>query len=443
MSRIVLLLDFGASRIKGAVLSLQDGIFLEFAERASPSPKVGERGEVEVDPHDYWKLLEDVALPLLNKYSIQDLWLCSEMHGFLLYDVKVGTPLTNYISWKDERSSFENDGSPSSIVALKKENKLFREQTGMNIKPGLPFVNLNAIKGEVTQYREPIRFCTLVDWLLICGGENNPGVHETLAAGTGFYSIVNREWSEVLFDMAGIDHRKIIMPRVERCGIKLGCIEVGSHRLDVYGGIGDLQAALYGAGFPDKHHVLINLGTGSQVVTTDLESTDPSVEQRPGVMDERFSAITHIPSGRALNVFAKFVDDLSPTPVFWNTFANLTVNDVKSASVDIGIGVFASSWRYHSGGSISKIGENNFNLKNYVAAVAKSWLNQYKDAIAALCTNKVKSISIAGGLSRRGTFIPQYLAEITAAQVDIEQYDTGEDTLDGLKYLALGAYHEH
>lgn len=442
MSKIVLLLDFGASRTKGAVLSLEGGKFLDFNECVSPTPIFGLRGEVEVNPFDYWQSLEDVALPLLNKYPIRDVWLCTEMHGFLLCNGDKPRPITNYISWKDERATFENVDCGRLIDELKKESKTFRAQTGMNIKPGLPYVNMHAIKDKIPVEISSLRFCTLADWLLICGGEKDPGIHETLAAGTGFYSIIDRKWSELLLSKVGMDYEKIHMPRVERVGSSLGVIQVGSHTLNVYGGVGDLQAALYGAGFPIKHQLLINLGTGSQVVSTEIDATDETIEIRPGVLGGTFSAITHIPSGRALNVFAKFIDDLVPNPVFWDTFATLKTDDLKSSDMNINIGVFASSWKYKSGGSVSGISENNFNLKSYVSAVAKGWLDQYQVAINAISKNPVNSIAIAGGLSRRASFVAEYLAGITNAQVEIEDYDTGEDTLDGLKSLASAAHNE-
>lgn len=442
MSKTVLLLDFGASRTKGAVLSLEDGKFLEFNECISPTPIVGTRGEVEVNPLDYWQSLENVALPLLSKYPISDVWLCVEMHGFLLCNGDEPRPITNYISWKDERATFDNDHSGRLIDELKEENKTFRKQTGMNIKPGLPYVNMHAIKEKIPVDCSSLRFCTLADWLLICGGENDPGIHETLAAGTGFYSIIDGKWSESLLSKVGMDHERLRMPRVVRAGCPLGVIQVGAHRLNVYGGVGDLQAALYGAGFPYKHQVLINLGTGSQVVSMELDATDETVELRPGILGGRFSAITHIPSGRALNVFAKFIDDLAPSPVFWDAFAALKTDDLKSSGVSINVAVFASSWQYKSGGSISGINEINFNLKHYVGAVAKGWLDQYKNAIDAICIKPVKSIAIAGGLSRRASFVAKYLADITSAQIEVEEYDTGEDTLEGLKFLANAAYNE-
>lgn len=442
MSKAVLLLDFGASRTKGVVLSLEDGKFLEFNECISPTPIVGVRGEVEVNPLDYWQSLEKVALPLLSKYPISDVWLCTEMHGFLLCNGDKRRPITNYISWKDERATFDNDDSGRLIDELKEENRTFREQTGMNIKPGLPYVNMHAIKDKIPVESSSLRFCTLADWLLICGGEDDPGIHETLAAGTGFYSIIDDKWSESLLSKVGKDHERLRMPRVVRAGCPLGVIQVGAHRLNVYGGVGDLQAALYGAGFPSKHQLLINLGTGSQVASTETDATDETVELRPGILGGRFSAITHIPSGRALNVFAKFIDDLASNPVFWNTFAALNTDDLKSSDIKINVGVFASSWQYKSGGSILGINENNFNLKHYVAAVAKGWLDQYKTAINAISKKPAKSIALSGGLSRRASFVAKYLADITNTQIEVEDYDTGEDTLEGLKFLAISAYNE-
>jgi sugar (pentulose or hexulose) kinase len=57
-----------------------------------------------------------------SNYKIDELWICFEMHGFLLANTE-GNPITGYISWKDQRATYDaKENSQSTLDSLK--NKL-------------------------------------------------------------------------------------------------------------------------------------------------------------------------------------------------------------------------------------------------------------------------------------------------------------------------------
>jgi len=440
----VLLVDFGASRLKVAICSLQKGKILDLAECEAPKPQIGPNGEVEVIPEDFWVCLSRIAGELLDKYpSTNQMWICAEMHGVLLVDANSKAPLTPYISWRDERASKKNGAEPSTFSQF--NNSRFRElfflETGQNLRMGLPYLTLAHLFRTVLDHSQDIKVCTLVDWILIRGGENSPKIHASLAAGTGFYSIDQGDWSEQLLNNPSIKLAKNQFSQLARTGEIIGNIKIKEHHLSVYGGLGDLQAAIHGAGLPKKGKFLVNLGTGSQVISV---TTAPisNIERRPGSQGDIFSAITHIPSGRSLNVFAHFIDQCSSlgggSAVFWKLFNELDVDEILNSTLIIDLNVFEASWRYLDGGGITHIIENNFTPREFVASLVKAWLTQYVSAMDLMDPiGQIEHFLVSGGLSRRGQFVLSVLERLTNRKGALVITNTGEETLDGLLDLAL------
>jgi sugar (pentulose or hexulose) kinase len=242
--------------------------------------------------------------------------------------------------------------------------------------------------------------------------------------------------------LAGIDLDNMQLPQVRPAGAELGRIALGGHRLPVYGGLGDLQAAVHGAGFPHQGELIVNLGTGSQVLSAEAA---PGVESRPGSTGGSFGAVTHIPSGRMLNVFAQFFDGCATAsggqPFFWQRLSTLTVDEVLAAPDNIDVNVFEAAWHYHDGGAITHIHEGRFSLDSMLASLAHSWLRQYAQAIALLDPQRrTRRFLLAGGLSRRASYIAPVLEALSGRSAIRSASITGEETLDGLLALALGQH---
>lgn len=438
----VVLVDFGASRIKAVHWSLARGRTLASRECASPALRRGLHGEAEGDPEHYWQALEATAGLLAQAdSSVADLWLCSEMHGFMLASPESSMPLTPYISWQDQRASHRREGNSSRLDDLQKSlaPALMRE-TGMRLRPGLPIVNLASMVSELCRIG-PARLLTLVDWLLVRGGETAPRCHSTIAAGTGLYSIAAATWSENLMRLAGIDMAALSMPTLQaNHAAPIGTIKLGGRPIRVWGGLGDLQAAAHGMGFPQLAPALVNLGTGSQVMALTSTLTE-GMEIRPCARGELAHAITHIPSGRALNAYASFIDECARAgggdPVFWRMFSELSADEVLAADPCIDLNIFSAAWRYSGGGSITHISESKFSLHWFMLSLARSWLTQHAEALASIPAKLPgTSFLLGGGLSRRSTFITTVLESLLGRQLLSVPLRTGEETLDGLLKLA-------
>jgi sugar (pentulose or hexulose) kinase len=441
MSSCTVFVDFGASRIKSVLWSDDQQAITAVRECAAPSPTYGASGEVELDPSSYWQALENTAGELLKSYqNVNTLWLCTEMHGVLIGSAKDGLLLTPYISWRDGRANRVNPTGYSTYDQLSMEADSFLANSGMKLRLGLPFLTL-AHLCRTHQLPSTFRLFTLADWLLWQGGERDPGIHSSLAAGTGFFDIHAQSWSHRLLEMAGLASHTVNFPRIVGAGESIGSIFLGGRTVRVFGGLGDLQAAAFGAGFPSAAKLMVNLGTGSQVLSA-VTVIPPGIERRPAVSAGEFAAITHIPAGRALNVFAEFLDGCaiagSGKPFFWERFATLEVADVLAASPDINLNVFEASWRYQQGGAISKIHEGYLTIDSFLANLAKSWLTQYATAMELIDPDRaLDKFLISGGLSRRASFILPVLEELTGRKGVMTATITGEETLDGLLALFI------
>jgi sugar (pentulose or hexulose) kinase len=431
----ILLVDFGTSRVKSVVWSPDAHRVLDEAQVASPQPRFGSAGEVEIPAEAYWSALEATAGELTRRHQeVAAIWLCSELHGVIVAD-PAGAPLTPYISWRDARATSTDAAGRSMFDRMSERSDLFFFLSGMRLRPGLPILAL-AVLASQGRLPQRLRLFTLPDWLLWRGGERNPGLHASIAAGTGLYDLNRQQWSMQLFDFAGLDRDMVDTSRIVPIGEVAGRIHLGSRDLPVFGCVGDVQSAAAGSGFPQAAKLLVNLGTGSQVLRS-TPNIPPGIERRPGADGADFAAITHIPSGRALNVFAELLDGSAilggGAPFFWRKFSQLSTSDVLGAKLEVDLNVFDAAWRYSQGGLIGQINESRFSPADLMAAVARGWLGQYAEAMDRLDLSREDDVVlISGGLSRRAGFIAPTLADLSGRQARLAHVVTGEETLDGL-----------
>lgn len=299
-------IDCGASFIKGALIA--DGIILRQKQTASPA--VPDSAEI-LSPVWIRTMLPMVRSLLTQLADGQDavkLCISNEMHGFLLaYDD--GTPFTDYISWQKEYGSVSVDGVCAMTVLGEERYTEEIRRCGMPLRSGLPNSNLLYLKlaGILGKAEKQLYFYTLGDYILrMLAGTRSIMCHPTNAAATGLYDLEKSTWNAGLIAACGGED--VIFPEIGETATEFSLNGVGIMALPA---VGDQQAALLGAGLEREDDLSFNLGTGAQVSKLMPDCSHIGNYQiRPFFDGHYLKTIPHLPSGRALNVYFRFVKDI-------------------------------------------------------------------------------------------------------------------------------------
>lgn len=355
---------------------------------------------------------------IINEYiddSIEFIGISSQMHGFILFDEN--EKYSDFISWKKK----------SEINIL--NDKIFNDfyLTGLEKRNDLPINNLYdyLIKNNIKNKK--IYFKNLTEAIL---DESYNITHSSMACGHGFYDIFSKKYKkkfinffkkkfnvELLFDKV-IEKKKIS-----------GIIKLKDRKIPVYIGIGDLQASINA--FNIKDNVLIlNLATGSQIINIIHEneiSNKKNTSYRPFFENKYLKCITHIPSGRFLNIYVNFFKELDIN--FWDYIENITINDLYNSSLKINTNIFQKD-----GINIENIQENNFNIKNLISSILYNYIFQY---IKLIKENNFKYdyIIISGGIGKKVKLIKEMLHK--ELNTDIQISDINDDSLIGVEKFIL------
>jgi hypothetical protein len=179
----------------------------------------------------------------------------------------------------------------------------------------------------------------------------------------------------------------------------------------VYSPLGDTNCVIKSIEIKDTD-VLINMGTGSQVITNK-------------------SINSFIPSGRSLNVFSNFFKDLGVD--FFDLAKNITLQDIDECSLAIDLNNFPESHLYQSGGSISGINENNFTIKNIVSSIFKSYVNQYTNFIDE---KNVTRIILTGGIPKKIPIVSKYFLKLYPKKIiEVDNNNIENTHLGMVKYI--------
>lgn len=410
----IILIDFGASRVKSILIDSLSQKIIDAKEVSSPSLKTESNviGHFEIPVKNYFNAFSDTALALLDKHpDVSAIYICSEMHGFALLD-KDTNEFLPYISWKDNRIDIAQHIDSSTW---------FIKKTGMKLRPGLPFLNLKYFNFPQKNYK----FFTLVDAILYQISAKNIKSDYSLAVSTGLVDINTKSWSNELYKFNNIEFHEINFDH------RNPIAEFGS--IKIFGGIGDLQSAILGTGITDN--AIINLGTGSQVI---CKGNINESEIRP-VLDDYLKVITHIPSGRALNILNDFFNSITNDNFFWDHWAELNYNDVINADNNVDLNMFESAYNYSSQNGFIKFREGRSNFKLILSDIAKSWVLQYINILNKLDDQKIcKTVKVAGGLAHKSKFlIPAFNTLDPSRNYKLCSPKFGEETLDGLFELFL------
>lgn len=436
-----LLLDFGATRVKSAITNVDDGSISHIKDFPALQNCSKTQNHHEISLNDLKEQFLSICSLYYNQLEIkfEGIVICSQMHGFAVLD-KNNNPVTEYISWKDERS-LEIVDNTNTFSLITEQITGFKKITGMIPRPGLPFMNLIHF-AKLSSYSNDYKIITIPDWLSLSSNDSTQISHETMIAGLGFYDINKKQLSEeLIYTAKELAHIDIYTNDITQNITVSGYWHVESKKIPIYTGVGDHQCAVLGAYNIPEETISINIGTGSQIAVIDKKVL--TAELRPYFDSSRLATITHIPAGRVISEFLRFIEDICKNCTnqeidSWKIMANLEKNEILNSTLYFDLATFNSAWNYKGGGSISGISGNNLNLKNYLTSLIRCFTEQFLSVIKIIDPKQeLETCIISGGIPKR---LP-VLAEIISDKSGYNVISTAniDETLIGLRTLALVA----
>jgi len=432
-----LALDIGSSSLKGAVLDVTRREISHIESRPFPAAIEGLPAQwFEVELPAVEAAARDIIIALLSVAPDAERLYCSGQMGGLVLVNEHGRPLSNYLSWRDQRSlAPEADGrSLLEHARLQLGDELF-ESIGRELQPGSTTTLLAWLvaRNELPSGAVPI---SLGDYVMgaLCG--SRPRMHVTHAIG--MLDLVSLDWHREAFERLGLGH--VTLPQLVHSIECAGSCELGGQQLECFGAYGDQQCALAGAGL-EPGELSINVSTGSQVSRRTKTVSSGNFQSRAYFFGDRLQTITHLPAGRSLNVLVDLVTEVAtaagtPTKDPWRTINRLTSNLDELPAGESGLQVDLSFFAGPLGstGNIRNITTENLSVGQLFDAAFRAMAENYDRCASWLDPERSWSqLVLSGTLAREGSRLRQYLAERFPVPI---RDSRDEETLLGLLELA-------
>lgn len=427
-------LDIGSTSIKGALLDVERVLVGEPVRVASPEPRPGPPGHYEVDPRAILECVEQVLERLLAQgHACQGIVFCSQMAGVVLVD-RNHTPLSNYLSWRDQRSSERHPSEAGSYrdVLHRRLTRTEVRQLGNELTPGSApsLLFWLAEQGQLPPGAVPVALGDFVTSHL-CGAE--PRAQSTNAGGA--LNLESGDWHRTVFEKLGLD--RLSWPRLSEPTEPLGWVARGGTRLPCYPAIGDHQCALAGT-LLEPGELSLNISTGSQASLLSEQLQLGTHQTRP-YFDGRFlNTITHLPAGRSLNVLVNLLTELV-------RMQGLSLHDpwpdIARAAAAAPDTELATDLAFFAGplgdrGNIANITVDNLTVGTLFRAAFRAMAQNYRHCAEALAPQgDWHRVVFSGGLAQRLTLLREFVLDQLRCPYRV--CGSEEDTLEGLLIFGL------
>jgi len=416
-------IDVGSSLIKGAVLDT-GALDVRHVHRVRMPEFV--RGlpaaHREVDPSQVLEAVESVLARLARLAPrCAGVLFCGQMQGFVLVNSQ-GEPLSNYISWLDQRVS------PAEFAELAAQlTPEERDELGNDLKPGIALPILVWLKRHGALPSGDAMPVSLPDFVAARLSGAVPVMEPTQAAAFGALSLSTMDWHREVIAKLGLDGLR--WPDVRPTGSVAGAWQGAP----CYVAVGDQQCALAGALLAPRE-LSVNIGTGSQVSILTASPQPQGVQLRPYFHGRFLRTVTHIPGGRALGPLIRLLTEIGGAPEedAWR-YIESAIASVPSTDLRASIAFFPGPCGY--GGFLENLHDGNLAIGHVFRAVFESMARNY-----AACARRIDplgeavAVVFSGGVARR---IP-LLRDLTAAELNLPPRlsPSAEETLSGLMNLA-------
>jgi len=433
-------LDIGSTSIKGVVWDIEKMQAVgEMIRVSSPGPVEGlPPGHFELDPLAVAAQVADILDQLMATAGRCDgIVSCTQMAGVVLADER-GVPLTNYLSWRDQRLLETYPGSQVSYydVLRKRLGEKTLVQLGRECKlgssPGLLFWLKE--KGELPPGSVPLMLGDFVG-MHLAGAE--PVTEYTNALGA--MNLETRRWHDQAFRTLGIDH--LCWPRLCDPFTPVGRLPLGDAQAPWYPSVGDHQCALAGT-LLAENELSINASTGSQVSILRADYSPGDYQVRPYFDQQYLNTLTHLPAGRSLNVLVDLLTELARSQdLVLEDPWHYILSEVQKTDTDLGVELTFFPGPMGERGQIHNISLENFSVGPLFRAAFENMADNYKAAANRLTSGQVEKLVLSGGLVQRSEALQEMIGRRFPCPRRL--FPGEEETMVGLLVLALVASGQH
>ena len=273
---LVLGIDLGTQRLKVMLVDLENTRIV--GETSTSIPTLSKQpGAMEQDPEGWWESCCLLLQRLLDKndvspQQVKAIGLAGEMHSLVLLD-KGSKPIYPAILWADSRAATYREELEGAGIDLWNP-------------PGAAYTALKLLwlRGEKPDVLAQAKTLLFPKDYLRYRLTGTIGTDWTDASGSLLWNFSLKSWDEVLKDRLKLDAINFPTPAdplsIVGSITKQAAGETGlKEGTPVITGLGDVAAAVVGAGAVEPDTVLINAGTAAQIISvTDL----PRSAMRPG-----------------------------------------------------------------------------------------------------------------------------------------------------------------
>jgi len=420
-------IDVGGTFLKGAILDSAESTLRNVIRRPGTDLHLDTDGQATLDPVQLVKAVRQLCSELMAQTPHCDgILITGQMHGCILTDPQ-GQPTTPVITWRDSLKTLSgNEYIRSSDYIQNKISKKQITDLGNELRDGLPISTLSARKSRGTIFSN-LTAHSLISFVAhqLTHNKERPLMHVTDAAAHGLFNIQDMGWDLDVIRAIGLEDLRF--PEVTQTISPVGISN--EFACPVFVAIGDQQASLLGASLK-ADEISLNIATGSQVSRI-FDGAVDGTQTRPYFFGQLLTTVTHIPAGRALNVLAGLLTELSEvsTDEAWELISSLaTQEQLWPLSIDLSFFPSITGDR----GKIENIMETNFTVGNLFSSASKWMANTYAE-YARLLNRSLdpESIVLSGGLVSRfkplGSEIRKRFAHST-----IREYEGEDASLGGL-----------
>lgn len=426
-------LDIGSTSIKGAVLDLAEQTVSDPVTCEFPAPLAGlPAGWVEVDPQAVCDAVTQVLSRLIViAPNAERLYCTGQMGGLILID-RESRPLSNYVSWRDQRTLAPNASGEVFLEELRNR----WEKAGVFVELGreLPAGASTALLAWLRRHdRLPAHAIptTVADFVL--GRLIGIPIPMHVTQAVGMLDLARTDWHHRAFDLAGLNNLRL--PPLAHGEEPVGNLTLAGRQLQVLGSYGDQQCALRGVGLQPQE-LSLNISTGSQV-SCRVDRFDPGPYlTRKYFFGDYLNTVTHLPAGRSLNTLVDLLIELARAEGIvlrnpWKTIHEQTLL-VDTTDLTVDLAFFRGPLGSH--GRIDGITTENFSVGHLFHAAFRAMADNYVQVARGFSPANWTAVVLSGGLTQSAPLLRKFLEQRFPVPI---RESAREETLLGLLDIAI------